>query len=242
VPYVSDRPLDECPPESRGGDPNTPPATRHPQRATRLTALEPQRFRPERLNVHLDGRFAFGLSAAVADEAGLRVGQTLAPAEIERLQAQDRQRGALNRALNFLGYRPRSEQEIRANLERGGFEPPVIEAAVEQLRRLGYVSDAELARFWVESRQRHSPRGDRLLAQELRRKGVDAETIETAIEAAGTDDLDAAVRAGRRKARQLAALDPQTFRQRLGAFLARRGFDWETIKSAVAALRAEVEL
>lgn len=206
-----------------------------------ITGLTPQRLDPDRLNVMLDGVFAFGLRLEIVAQRGLRLGQELTDAEIADLQNQDRGQAALERALRFLSHRPRSEQETRQRLTQAGFESVHIEAAIERLKGWGYLADAEFARLWVENRQRHRPRGDRLLAQELHRKGIDRTVIDDTIASDETDDIETALRAGRRKAQQLAALEPRVFRQRLGAFLARRGFGWETIQTAVTKLRAELD-
>ena len=54
----------------------------------KITAIEVQKRRPNRVNIHLDGEFAFGLARIVA--AWLRVGQELSEEKIEELQAKNR--------------------------------------------------------------------------------------------------------------------------------------------------------
>jgi regulatory protein len=82
----------------------------------RITSLRFQKHSPDRVNVYLDDRFAFGLPAVEA--ARLRVGQTLENGEIERLRSLDIEQKASDRAVNFLAYRPRSEAEVRSRLKR----------------------------------------------------------------------------------------------------------------------------
>jgi regulatory protein len=72
-----------------------------------ITALRFQKRNKNRVNVYLDGQFAFGLVAIEA--ARLRVGQTLSDNDVARLQMRDEVERAYERALNFLSYRPRSE-------------------------------------------------------------------------------------------------------------------------------------
>jgi regulatory protein len=73
-----------------------------------ITALVAQKKNPDRVNVYLDGRFAFGLAAIEA--VRLRRGQTLTDADVERLQAADDVEKAREKALRFLGNRPRSDR------------------------------------------------------------------------------------------------------------------------------------
>ncbi|MGH2366133.1 MAG: regulatory protein RecX [Chloroflexota bacterium] len=137
-------------------------------------------------------------------------------------------------AANLLGYRGRSEAEVRERLQRRGYVDEVIETTLERLRAAGLVDDAAFAQQWVESRARQSPRGRRLLASELRGKGLPVEATEVALSTATTDG-ELALAAAERKARALRALPLDVARRRLWSHLARRGFDATTISSVVRA-------
>lgn len=194
-----------------------------------ITALRFQKRNENRVNVYLDGQFAFGLAAIKA--ARLRVGQTLSDDDVARLQQQDKVERACERALNFLSYRPRSETEVRRNLRKKNLEDEIIEAAVERLTRAGLLNDREFAHYWVENRLQFKPRGARALRHELREKGVSASIIAKAL-----DDLDeeaAARKAAEARVRRLAHLEPRDFRRKLGAYLARRGFSYAVIKPLI---------
>lgn len=112
--------------------------------------------------------------------------------------------------------------------------PDLAERVVERLRELRLIDDAAFARFWIENRERFSPRGARALKAELRQKGLASEVIATEVEE-GVDEAAGAHAAALRQARRFARLDPATFRQKLFAYLARRGFDYEVIGPAVEA-------
>jgi len=121
----------------------------------------------------------------------------------------------------------------------------VIDSVVDVLRRHHLVDDAAFAEYWVDQRRTFRPRGARLLRAELARLGVarpGAEAATAEVEASAPED---AYRAASRRARQLrgldghAALDEAAFRARLGQWLARRGFDWETISVVVDRLWSE---
>ena len=145
----------------------------------------------------------------------------------------------IDTALRFLAQRPRTEYEVRERLRRAGVDQAAIDAAVGQLRQHRLLDDAAFAQQWVEQRQVARPRGARLLRSELRQHGVEAATAEAAA-AVVDDSVEAdAYRAATRRAHQLAELDERAFKQRLGQFLARRGFDWDTIAAVVERLRSE---
>lgn len=202
------------------------------QQAGMITALEVQKHNTERVNVYLDGEFAFGL--AMIEAAKLYKGQQLSAAEIAALQAQDTVHQLLDQAVRFLSYRPRSIHEVRQNLAKKKADPAAVDEVIAQLERLGYVDDLAFARFWVQNRDEFRPKGPRALTYELRKKGITNSMIEQVL--AEVDFAGAAYRAAERQARRLSSTDRRTFRQKLYEYLARRGFLPETIRDTIDAL------
>jgi regulatory protein len=200
-----------------------------------ISRLEPIPRHPDRVRVHVTGRRApLDLTRLVAEEAGLRPGLALDDATIARLLQRDEFQDALDRALHFLGSRPRSEREIRTRLTRAGVGADLLDRVVERLRKNGLVDDAAFARYWIENRERFSPRGARAIKAELRQKGLDSETIAEEVDEAEAVDEETGARAvALKQAKRFAKLDHQTFRQKMFAVLARRGFDYEAIGTAI---------
>jgi regulatory protein len=198
----------------------------------RIARIEPVPYRPDRVRVHLEGRRALDLTRLVVEEAGLRPGQLLDEATLDRLLDRDGFQQTLERALRFLETRPRSEREVRTRLAQKGTTPELIDQVVERLRTLGLIDDAAFAQYWIENRERFSPRGARALKAELRNKGLANEVIAAQLEEA-VDEEAGARGVALRQARRFANLDERTFRQRLWAYLGRRGFDFEAIGAAV---------
>jgi len=196
----------------------------------KITAIEPQKKNPNRVNIALEGQFAFGLSRLVA--AWLAVGQTLSDEKIAALLADDAREAALQKALLFLGYRARSSQEVRQNLAKHEIPEIVIAETLARLERSGLLNDGEFAHAWVENRSTFRPRGRRALKLELRQKGLSEESIQSALEQAASED-SLALEAARKYVRKLRGLDWLTFRNKLGGFLARRGFGYDVIAPVV---------
>ncbi len=204
--------------------------------AGKITALEFQKKNPDRVNVFLDGKFAFGLPAIIA--ARLKPGQLLADAEVQALQAEGSIETAYDRTLNYLSYRPRSRAEVVRYLEKRDLPEGQIETVVERLERAGLLDDEAFARYWVENRERHRPKGLRALRYELREKGIGNEIMDRVL--VSVDVSDSAYRSAARKARQLAHLDEQSFTRKIVEYLARRGFDYEVAREAAGRHRAEL--
>lgn len=196
-----------------------------------ITAVDRIPKQRGRLQIRIDGLSSFDLSTAAVRAHGLKPGRTIDAADVRAMLAADQQRVALDTAVAMLARRPHSEREVRQRLARQKRDPAVIDETVVKLRTARLLDDAEYARAWVESRDRLSPRGQRLLVQELRANGVAAEIAQAA--AAEVSDDDAASRAAIRRSRAMRALDHDAFRDKLGAFLQRRGFGWETCRAAI---------
>lgn len=208
----------------------------------KITALEAQVNNPERVNVYVDHRFLLGVDASVIFQLGLELEQELEPDQLAQLQAEAVLQQAVERAYNYLSYRPRSREEVRRYLRGKQTPPEIIDAALERLQRLNLVNDQAFISFWVENRERFSPRGARSLKNELRMKGVDREMADEVI----TDEHDEerALLAGRKKALSLLrnpSMDFATFRTRLGSFLGRRGFGYDVSRRTVRALWRELQ-
>ncbi len=204
-----------------------------------ITAIEAQQKRKNRVNVYLNDAYAFSLSAIVAERAGLAVGSFLSNDDMETLAADDCYQKAFDSALNFLSYRPRSEKEVRLNLARKRVDPGSIDRVVARLSELGLLDDRAFAEFWQENRQRCSPRGPRAIKAELLGKGVERDVIDGVL-GAGLEQERDAYAAARKKIRSLRALDYRTFRQRLGSYLLRRGFNYAVIATLTRQLWQEM--
>jgi regulatory protein len=191
-----------------------------------VTAMKVQKRNPQRVNVYLDGEYAFGLARITA--AWLQIGQQLSDEKIAQLQADDSYEAAYQKALHLLNYRPRSSTEVRKNLEKHGYDPEVIEQVLERLGRSGLVNDRQFAQTWVDNRSEFRPRGRRLLNMELRQKGLDDEAIESAL--SELDEEQLAYQAALKYQRKLQDLPKPDFRRKLAGFLARRGFGYAVIE------------
>jgi regulatory protein len=199
------------------------------QTMRKITALQVQKKNPNRVNIHLDGEFAFGLARITA--AWLKVGDTLSDEKIAQLQTEDARERALQQALLFLSYRARSEKEIRQNLQKHEFSEEVIETTLEKLREGRLANDTEFARVWVENRNTFRPRSRRALTMELRQKGLDDETVQAAV--AGVDEEALAYESALKRASRIHRLEWGEFRKKLSEYLARRGFPYSVIAPVV---------
>jgi regulatory protein len=192
----------------------------------KITAIQAQKKNPNRVSIDLDGEFAFGLSRIVA--AWLRVGQELSDEKIAALKTDDARELAYQKAMRFLGYRARSVQEVRDNLQKHEIPEAVIDEVLKRLQETNLLNDQEFAQAWVENRNTFRPRSRRALAMELRHKGLDDEVVQDVLDK-NVDENALALEAARKYLRKVQKLEWQDFRQKLGGFLGRRGFSYGVI-------------
>ena len=196
----------------------------------KITAITAQRNSPNRVNIYLDGEFAFGLARITA--AWLKTGDELSDEKIAKLQDEDSRERAYQQAMLFLGYRARSEKEIRQNLKKHEYAEGVIEYTLERLRKAGLANDNEFARAWVENRNTFHPRSKKALAIEMRQKGLDDEAIQVSL--SNVDEEALAYETGLKRAARFKSLERNEFRKKLSEFLARRGFSYSIVASTVS--------
>jgi len=192
-----------------------------------ITGIEQQKRNRNRVNLYLDEEFAFGLHKYTA--LGLKVGDVLSEEQIRQLQKEDAVEEAYQRSLKLLGFRARSEHEIRTRLSQYDCDEEVIEQVIVRLTEKGYVNDQRFAEEWVENRTTFRPRGRKLLKLELQQKNLDEEQIESAMNDL-PDEEEMARNAARKYSARLRGLDEQTFKKKLYGFLVRRGFQYEDFK------------
>ena len=143
---------------------------------------------------------------------------------------------AYEAALTSLDYCARSAKEIGNALRRKGFVEPAVEAVLARLTENGLIDDARYAQRLAEM-QTAKPVGRYAFRRKLKQKGISDEDAEDAL--AAFDDGQqqaAALEAAQKLLRKYEALPPREAKAKLSQALARRGFPWDAIESAIEAL------
>lgn len=140
-------------------------------------------------------------------------------------------------ALRLLAYRPRAVEELRRRLKER-FSEAAVEKTLAALQQQGLLNDIAFAQEWRRQRELRKPRGPEIISNELRRLGVDSEVVREAL--ADYDSTENAYRAAARYASRLGGAEFPKFKQKLWAFLQRRGFESTVVRQTVERLREEL--
>lgn len=196
------------------------------------------RERRGRARVFVDGEFWAELDVGVAIERGLRVGAAFSRGELDGVRVAGERPLAMGRALDLLGYRARSEAEVRQRLGRYGYAGETIEAVVVRLQELGYLDDAEFAR--LKAREKARRYGPRRVSMELRKSGVGEELAREVVEEefAGRSEVGEARSAA---ARRYNGRGSDAEARRVYGFLVRRGYSAEVCAQVAREFREPPE-
>ncbi|WP_018334624.1 regulatory protein RecX [Actinomycetospora chiangmaiensis] len=148
--------------------------------------------------------------------------------------------------LDLLTARARTRAELATELARRDVADDVAVAVLDRLEEVRLLDDTAFAEQWVDSRHRHRGLGRRALSQELRRKGIDAETTDAAVaELDPGSERAKAVELVRRRLPSLDRVEPQAAARRLVGMLARKGYGaglaYEVVREEMATRGAELE-
>jgi regulatory protein len=142
----------------------------------------------------------------------------------------------LNLAYFYLSIRNRSVKEMREYLTKKKAPEEVISKIISLLLEKKFLNDETFARSWVLNRARLKPKGKTFLKFELRQKGITDEIIEkvlTEVQEEIPDELEQAKSLIGKRMERLKGASREEIYQKVGGFLARRGFTWDIVKKAI---------
>lgn len=197
-----------------------------------ITALKSQKNK-KRVNIYLDGRFAFGIDLENLVKIGLKVEQELSEDEIEEIINKSEFQKIFDRLVRFSTLRPRSEKEIKNWLKKHKVYKSLHNSLFSRLKRLDLLDDKKFARWWVEQRMSFRPRSKRIMNYELRSKGINKNVIEDVLAEVDIDEEKIAKGLLEKKRYKWEKLKGLERRKKMADFLARKGFGWGVIKKAI---------
>ena len=212
----------------------------------KITSLSAQVKNPNRINVSLDGKYRFSLDINQIIDLGIKVGRELSEQELEELENEGQFSKLYARTLEYTLMRPHSAKEVRDYLwrktratkyksrtgdikEREGVPISLTDRVFDRLLEKGYIDDEKFAKWWIENRNLTKGSSRRKLVAELRSKGVQPDITESLLtESDRSDESEIQKMIAKKRSKY----DDE---QKLIAYLARQGFSYDDIKSALLA-------
>jgi regulatory protein len=200
-----------------------------------ITKITEQKRSPNRRNIFLDGRFAFGCNVNVVARFRLHPGMPVSAEQVREIEFGEVKQECFDAAMRFLAQRLHSRSELYRKLARREWGDAVIEHVLDELTRLGYIDDERFAKTKAQSAAQHKQHGRRRAFIDLIRLGVKGDVADKALREVynDADTLAVARKLAQKQASRLRNLDPVVARRRLVGMLQRRGFDYEDIRPVV---------
>ncbi len=212
----------------------------------KITDISLQAKNKDRVNVSVDGTYAFSLDVYQVGELGVRVGREYEEEELADLLNESQFGKTYARALEYCLMRPHSSKEVkdylwrktRSSLKKNGSKREGITQAIadrvyDRLKDKGYINDDAFARYWVEHRNQTKGSSKRKLINELRVKGVAVDSIEQAFQQSSRNDSDELQKILTKKRLKYDS------EEKLLNYLARQGFSYGDIRAALDSTREE---
>ena len=205
----------------------------------KITAIQAQK-RKGRYNIFIDGRYRFPVSEEVLIQFRLHKDQEITNDQIQAITDADSISKAYNKALDYLSYQLRTEKEIIQYLQQHEFTDFQIESVLQRLRAQGYINDLEYAKSYVRTIAKTSDKGPKVITQNLRKKGVLENDIETALdEFPFEDQLQNSIKIAQKLARKYHREAFKIQIQKIKKGLFAKGFSSEIATEAINQLGLE---
>lgn len=196
-----------------------------------VTKVIPQKRDTTKNNIYIDGEYVFALPPQDMEYFGIREGKEVTEETVTFIQKSLIYVQAQDVALRFIGYKMRTEREVRQKLTEGSFSEEVIEEVINFLCKYKYTDDREYAKRYISERLRLNPKSAYALRMELMQRGVSEEVCQEVLSQTDFYEVEDAVKWIERKTKGLWPPDEKK-RKQLYGFLQRKGYSYRVIKDA----------
>lgn len=199
----------------------------------KISRIETQKNNKDRLNIYIEDTFAFGISVDVFVKYNLQKGQEIQDDFIEEILLAEENNQAINSAVKYLSYRQRSIKEVNEHLNRKGYEESIIEKTIDYLLEKNYLNDYEFAQSFIRDKSYLNKYGINKIRYELLNKGVSKEIVAKTLRFDGDEEYDNAMALAQKKMNSYRGQDRNSIYRKLGGFLQRRGYRYDTVSKVL---------
>lgn len=198
----------------------------------KITSIEPQRNK-KRVNIYVDDLFTIGIDEELRFKYKLEVGMEVDDDFIKEVLKAEEQNKVINKALNLLSYRQRSEKEIYDALKRNDYEDVYIEKAIERCKEHGYINDRAFAEAFIRDKLNLNKLGEQRIKYELIRKGISDSIIEEVLVLDSDDQFEVALELAEKRLPSYRKDDRNAKYRKLSGYLQRRGYSYDIVSKVM---------
>jgi regulatory protein len=200
----------------------------------KITSVTRQQKNKERVSIFVDGEYFGALDEKTFADAGLKSGDELTDERWAELSEQGENRSAFNRGIYYISKVMHSKKQVEDYLVKKGYEQPAVDYALNKMSEYGYIDDESYARMIMSHQINVKHAGSFAAKAELRKKGIPDDITESILAEYDDDSQfeNAKIQYEKLARKYSSELDESKRKQKIAQAMARRGFDWETIKRA----------
>lgn len=206
-----------------------------------ITDIKKQVNNKNKVSIFVDGKYYNSLFDETYAASKIKIGDSITDEEFEKLQTESQKKLAFNRSLDYLAHRIRAVSEVRKYLEKKEYCEQAIEYTIEKLQEYKYLDDENFAKTLVRDRMNARGKGKNYILQNLRKYNISPEIVNIILENYDYDkEHENAVKLAEKLLKKHAKVDDDyKKKQKTSTAMARAGFDWDTINSAMNEISSE---
>ncbi len=198
-----------------------------------ITDIAQQKKNEKRYSVFIDGKFVFGLSDVDVLFFRLKIGDEITQEKLNNIIETSIKTKARETVFNYIGFKARTEKEVRKKLSDKEYSEDIIDETVEFIKGYGYINDEQYAKDFISEKLNYKGWGISRIKYELSMKGIGNDIVSIILEENDftEDEITKACEVLRTKIRykDVDNLD-QKEKKKLYDFLLRRGYSYSIVK------------
>lgn len=201
----------------------------------KISGITPQKKNINRYSLFSEQQFICGVSADTLLKFNIETGTILSQNLYERILQEEESQKIKSYLLNLLSRRDHSVGELMLKAGKKGFNRSSIEQIINDLKDSNYLNDQKFAEMYALEKARLNKWGPQKIKSELYKKGIKSAYIESALKKLN-ESLDqrqiCVDLVSKRKKSFLREKDSFKRKQKIFAYLSRKGYSTQTIISA----------
>lgn len=206
-----------------------------------ITQITRQVKNKNRVSIFLDGDYFGSLDEKTFLESALKAGDKLTEDKWRTFQEQGENQLAFNKAIGYISKLMRSEKQVREYLHKKGFESGAVDYAINKMREYKYIDDEAYAKMVLSHQINVKKAGHMAAEQALRKNGIPSDVAQSVMDSYSDDDeLDnAKAQYGKLLKKYMREEDENKKKHKIAQAMARKGYDWETVRRAARSFETE---
>lgn len=202
----------------------------------KITDITPQKHNKNRVSVFVDGKYSFSLDSADMVRLKVKTGNEITESEIGILKKECNLSKAMSRLMQVINRKAASKKMLSDDLYKHGFDREIIDIAIDEFERLGYIDDEQFALEYAKAAYSFKHHGKIRIVSDLVYKGVARDIAQNVVDDLDEDESESIEEIIRQRFMDVDFSDYKE-KQRVVRYFASRGFNFSDIFAVIDKFR-----